>query len=123
MDARCHRNKLRLGHLAGNRFRIRIRRPAPEALTRAETILAVLQKLGVPNRFGTQRYGVLGNSHHIGRAILTGNCPVAVQEIVGDPAGDRHPDWQAAALAFRAGDLDGALCTASPTTVTRTPPA
>jgi tRNA pseudouridine13 synthase len=109
LDARLHRNKLRLGHLAGNRFRIRIHDPEPEALQRAEAILGVLEDLGVPNRFGNQRYGVLGNSHRIGRAILAGDFAAAAQEIIGDPAEIRHPDWQAAALAYRAGRLDEAL--------------
>lgn len=109
LDARCHRNKLRLGHLAGNRFLIRIRNPVPEALARAETILGVLQDLGVPNRFGNQRYGVLGNSHQIGRAILRGDYAQAVAAIIGDPAEIRHPGWQAAARAFRDGDLPGTL--------------
>jgi tRNA pseudouridine13 synthase len=52
LSAHLHRNKLRPGHLAGNRFRIRIHRPAPEGLQRAESILGVLQDIGVPNRFG-----------------------------------------------------------------------
>lgn len=105
LAARYHRNKLRLGHLAGNRFRIRIRQPDPDARTRAETILGVLQDLGVPNRFGNQRYGALGNSHRIGRAILAGDFDLAAREIIGEPAEIRHPGWQAAALAFRAGKL------------------
>lgn len=109
LSARLHRNKLRLGHLAGNRFRIRIRQPEPDALARAETILGVLEDLGVPNRFGDQRYGVLGNSHRIGRAIVAGDFSAAAREIVGDPAEILHPDWQAAAAAFRAGDLDTAM--------------
>jgi tRNA pseudouridine13 synthase len=109
LDARLHRNKLRLGHLAGNRFRIRIHRPEPDALSRAEAILGVLEDLGVPNRFGNQRYGVLGNSHRIGRAILTGDFTLAIREIIGDPEAIQHPDWQAAALAYRAGHLDTAL--------------
>ena len=109
LAARPHRNKLRLGHLAGNRFRIRIHQPEPDAPARAETILGVLANLGVPNRFGDQRYGVLGNSHRIGRAIVTGDFPAAVREIVGDPTEILHPDWQAAATAFRAGDLAAAL--------------
>lgn len=109
LAARLHRNKLRLGHLAGNRFRIRIHRPDAGALPRAEAILGVLQDLGVPNRFGDQRYGVLGNSHRVGRAILLGDFPAAIQEIVGDPATIRHPEWQAAALAYRAGNLAEAM--------------
>jgi tRNA pseudouridine13 synthase len=109
LAARCHRNKLRLGHLAGNRFRIRIHHPGADAMPRAEAILAVLQQHGVPNRYGDQRYGTTGNSHRIGRAILHDDFITAAQEIVGDPAVIRHSDWQAAALAFRSGDLDGAL--------------
>lgn len=109
LAARLHRNKLRLGHLAGNRFRIRIHNPEPEAVQRAATILGVLEDLGVPNRFGNQRYGVLGNSHRIGRAILAGDFPVAAREIIGDPAEIRHADWQAAAQAYRAGKPEEAL--------------
>jgi len=109
LDARFHRNKLRLGHLAGNRFRIRIHRPDPAALPRAEAILALLQEFGVPNRFGEQRYGAMGNSHRIGRAILADDFSTALREIVGTPAVLRHPAWQAAAAAFRGGDLAGAL--------------
>jgi tRNA pseudouridine13 synthase len=109
LAARLHRNKLRLGHLAGNRFCIRIRQVEPDARARAEAILGVLQDLGVPNRFGDQRYGVLGNSHRIGRAIVTGAFEEAVGEIIGDPAEILHADWQGAANAFRAGDLATAL--------------
>jgi tRNA pseudouridine13 synthase len=109
LAARCHRNKLRLGHLAGNRFRIRIHRPVAGAITRATAILAVLQQRGVPNRFGEQRYGGMGNSHRIGRALLRADFPAAIQEIIGAPELIRQPDWQAAAVAFRAGDLAGAL--------------
>lgn len=105
LDARCHRNKLRLGHLAGNRFNILIRDAEPDALSRAENILHVLGDIGVPNRFGNQRYGSLGNSHRIGRAILRGDFSEAINEIIGDPEEIRNSDWQAAARAFRAGDV------------------
>jgi len=109
LSARLHRNKLRLGHLAGNRFRIRVHQPVADARIRAETILGVLEDLGVPNRFGDQRYGALGNSHRIGRAIVTDDFATAAAEIVGDPALIYHPDWQAAAYAFRTGDIATAL--------------
>jgi len=109
LAADYHRNKLRLGHLAGNRFQIRIRRPEAGARSRAQAILEVLGKLGVPNRFGEQRYGVLGNSHRIGHLILKGDFPAAAAEIVGDPADITHPAWQAAADAFRKGSLERAV--------------
>ena len=56
LSAVKHRNKLRLGHLAGNRFLIRIADPLPESLSRAEKVIEVLQQQGVPNYFGAQRY-------------------------------------------------------------------
>ena len=70
LSALRHNNKLRPGHLAGNRFIIQVAAPAEDALQWAQQVLEILHKKGVPNYFGPQRYGVLGNSHLIGRAIL-----------------------------------------------------
>lgn len=108
LAARRHRNKLRLGHLAGNRFSVRLRQVADDAVDRAEAILAVLAEHGVPNRFGSQRYGVLGNSHLVGGALLRRDYEQTVRQIVGDPGMIRDPQWQAAATAFVAGDCAGA---------------
>ena len=49
LAAELHTNKLRVGHLAGNHFQIRIHKPHPESLERAEKILGVLQDLGSYN--------------------------------------------------------------------------
>lgn len=103
-----HRNKLRLGHLSGNRFRIRIRQPHPEALDRALDILQVLADLGVPNIFGEQRYGLLGNSHRIGKNILRQNWHGAIAEIIGNPETIRDPAWKQAAKLYRKGTLKDA---------------
>jgi len=65
-----HRNRLRTGHHAGNRFRIVIRHVAGHA---AETVPAVLQQLstrGVPNYFGPQRQGKAGDNYQVGAALL-----------------------------------------------------
>ncbi len=104
-----HRNKLRLGHLSGNRFRIRIRETGPNALALAQATLAELGKRGVPNSYGSQRFGVMGNSHHIGRAILKGNFDKAAQEIIGRPEQIQDPAWRSGAENFIQGDLAGAL--------------
>jgi tRNA pseudouridine13 synthase len=109
LSANLHRNKLRPGHLAGNRFRIRIHQPGPEALQHATAILEVLEGVGVPNRFGEQRYGSLGNSHRIGRAILREDYDAAIDEIIGDPAEINHPGWHQAVEAYRCGDLETAI--------------
>jgi tRNA pseudouridine13 synthase len=109
LSACLHRNKLRPGHLAGNRFRIRIHQPNPDGLQRAKAILDMLEKIGVPNRFGDQRYGALGNSHLIGRAILRDDYSGAIDEIIGDPAKIIHAGWQQAAEAYHGGDLETAI--------------
>lgn len=111
LSAKLHRNKLRPGHLAGNRFQVRIHGTVPEARQRAEDILGVLEDIGVPNRFGEQRYGSLGNSHRIGRAILRADFQEAVKEIIGDPEVIIHPGWKKAAEAFHQGDLNEAIST------------
>ena len=109
LSARYHRNKLRTGHLAGNRFLVRIRQVRENALELALDTLHILSLAGVPNRFGRQRYGSLGNSHRIGGAILRGDFAAAAAAVIGDPERIEDENWRRAAAAFAAGDLEGAL--------------
>ncbi len=104
-----HTNKLRPGHLSGNRFVIRLSGTGENAVARAAAILDVLEDLGVPNRFGRQRYGLLGNSHRIGNALLRKDYRTAITEIVGDPEQIEHPGWREAAQAFREGQTTAAI--------------
>jgi tRNA pseudouridine13 synthase len=63
-----HRNKLKGGHLAGNRFRIVVRGvERPEVMREG---LGRLQKEGLPNFFGEQRFGLGGMNAARGRKIL-----------------------------------------------------
>ncbi len=105
LSARYHRNKLRTGHLAGNRFVIRIRNVVPDALQNAQDIFHVLQITGCPNYFGEQRYGVLGNNHLVGKAILTGDFTAAIGQIIVNPSLIHNSEWQQAATAFANGDF------------------
>lgn len=69
-----HRNKLRTGHLRGNRFVIRLRRldvPLEAAYSQARACLACLQR-GMPNYFGSQRFGVHGDNAHFARQVISG---------------------------------------------------
>ncbi len=109
LSAARHNNKLRLGHLKGNRFRIRLRNVAPEALKRAEEALSVLKERGVPNYFGEQRYGSQGNSAAIGRELLKGDSEAAVRALVGNPEAVRDEQWQGAISAFQEGRFNDAL--------------
>jgi tRNA pseudouridine13 synthase len=109
LAAELHNNKLRLGHLAGNSFRIRLRQVAAEALPRAESVLAALLQRGVPNFFGSQRYGSQGNSAAVGRKLLQGDHEGAIRALIGTPEAVRDERWQQGIAAFRAGDLAAAL--------------
>lgn len=109
LDAIRHRNKLRPGHLAGNRFQIRISGPRNNSLPQAESILTKLQDKGVPNFFGVQRYGLLGNSHLIGLAILRNDFENACQLLIGNPEDIEHPGWKKGVELFHEGKLEAAV--------------
>lgn len=104
-----HTNKLKLGHLRGNRFSVVIRGVCSDAFEYADAVVAVLAERGVPNRFGYQRYGVQGNSHLIGRAMARRDWKNAVDLLIGNPETVRDEDWRAAIVAYGRGDLVEAL--------------
>ncbi len=73
--ARLHRNKLKSGHLLGNRFTIFISELSIDpqaALQRAQQIRAKIQAHGLPNFFGPQRFGRSGDNFLQGQEILQG---------------------------------------------------
>lgn len=72
LSAARHQNKLRTGHLRGNRFIITLRGVSDDAEARAR---AVLERLGwswLPNRFGPQRFGKHGDNAEQGAEVLRG---------------------------------------------------
>ncbi len=85
LEATRHGNKLRIGHLKGNRFQIRVRSTAPERLPEVENALAELARRGVPNYFGVQRFGYRGDTWRIGRALVCGAPDEALDLILGQP--------------------------------------
>lgn len=73
--ARFHRNKLRPGHLLGNRFTITVNElslPADEIDRRIAAIIARLKTTGAPNYFGPQRFGIDGQNVQKGMELLLG---------------------------------------------------
>ena len=70
LDARWHKNKLKTGHLRGNRFTIVVRDVSDPAAA-----LAAFERVareGVPNAFGPQRFGRGGANLERARAWLSG---------------------------------------------------
>lgn len=69
-----HNNKLRPGHLKGNRFRILIRDVANDALERVQPIMELIRREGLPNYYGEQRFGHFNETVDLGWAILRGEA-------------------------------------------------
>jgi tRNA pseudouridine13 synthase len=65
-----HRNRLRTGHHAGNRFRLVLRHVGAHAAESVPLILAELTRRGIPNYFGPQRQGRSGENYRVGAALL-----------------------------------------------------
>jgi tRNA pseudouridine13 synthase len=72
LDARRHGNKLRTGHLHGNRFEIVL--GGAEAIDEARLAerLQLLARDGLINRYGDQRFGAAGDNAAHGLALLRG---------------------------------------------------
>lgn len=109
LSAKRHGNKLRLGHLSGNSFRIRLREVSAAAAQLAVNCLAIIQQRGLPNYFGSQRYGVRGNSGQAGLKLLGGDFAGAVTAIIGSPDEISDARWRSALQAYADGNAAAAL--------------
>ncbi|MGH7244355.1 MAG: tRNA pseudouridine(13) synthase TruD [Phycisphaerales bacterium] len=103
-----HTNKIRLGHLTGNRFSIRIREVGVGRIRAAKACLDRLVQFGVPNRFGPQRFGRALNNHLVGRAILCANFNDAIRLILAPEHATTEAHAKAGAF-FLEGRYDEAL--------------
>jgi tRNA pseudouridine13 synthase len=72
LSATRHRNKLRPGHLVGNRFEVRVRTEDADAFEGASRIAERVRREGVPNRYGDQRFGIGDETLQWGRDLLSG---------------------------------------------------
>lgn len=80
-----HNNKLKAGHLKGNRFRLKLRNVDEARWEDFRRMLDFIAHKGVPNYFGAQRFGMRGDTWKIGRAILENNERLAAGLIAGLP--------------------------------------
>jgi tRNA pseudouridine13 synthase len=86
-----HANKLRLGHLVGNRFIVRVRNIKADTLQGIQEKLKELHTIGLPNFFGPQRFGNFGNNHALGKALVLEEWDkLAALLLAGDK---RHHDF------------------------------
>lgn len=65
-----HRNKLRPGHLHGNRFKLIIRAAKPGWQDRLRALVLRLKTMGMPNAYGAQRFGRNRQTLSLGFSLL-----------------------------------------------------
>jgi tRNA pseudouridine13 synthase len=71
-----HNNKIRIGHLKGNRFFVRLKRINSTNNRKIESVLKHIAINGIPNYFGHQRFGNDGNNHLKALDILSGKLKI-----------------------------------------------
>jgi len=69
-----HNNKIRIGHLKGNRFYIKLKKVNPTSAQKIDEVLKNISKFGMPNFFGYQRFGNDGNNHILGEKLAKGDA-------------------------------------------------
>ena len=69
LDSTLHSNKLRLGHLKGNRFFVRTKKLNPTNAKKLESTFSHIAQNGFPNFFGFQRFGINGDNYLLGLSL------------------------------------------------------
>jgi tRNA pseudouridine13 synthase len=91
-----HTNKLKPGHLHGNRFRILVRGADPAGAERLPPILERIETEGLPNFYGAQRFGTGGETALLGFSLLRKERP---PETAGRKPNPRSPFLRKLALS------------------------
>ncbi len=76
LEKTYHNNKIRVGHLKGNKFFIRLKRVFPMDAVKLEEALGKIATFGMPNYFGPQRFGIDGDNYLKGKNIIDGKLKV-----------------------------------------------
>jgi len=73
LEKTYHNNKIRVGHLKGNKFFIRLKRVQELHKRILEDVLEQIAIYGMPNYFGFQRFGIDGDNYLKGKEICDGS--------------------------------------------------
>ncbi|WP_027327532.1 tRNA pseudouridine(13) synthase TruD [Helicobacter pametensis] len=76
-----HHNKIRIGHLKGNAFFIRLKKVMPHDLCKLESIMQKISIEGIPNYFGFQRFGKFGDNFLEGKQIIDGSKKIRDRQL------------------------------------------
>ena len=72
LETTYHNNKIKVGHLKGNKFFIRLKRVGAIEKRKIEEALGAIVTNGIPNYFGFQRFGIEGDNYKKGKDIIDG---------------------------------------------------
>lgn len=72
LEKTYHNNKIKIGHLKGNKFFVRLKRVGLLECKKIEEALEKIVTFGMPNYFGFQRFGIEGNNYLKGKDIIEG---------------------------------------------------
>lgn len=104
-----HTNKLKRGHLRGNRFLIKLRQVEPTDAVKAKAVMDRLVESSCPSFVGEQRFGYRMDSHLLGRSLLLGDWQGFLDQLLGRPQPDELERNQEARLAYERGAYGRAL--------------
>ena len=76
LDITRHNNKIRVGHLKGNYFKIRLKKVLGVQKDKLDSTLKWIDSNGAPNYFGEQRFGVENRNFEDGKKIVEGKLKV-----------------------------------------------
>ncbi len=110
LSAACHPHGLKIGHLKGNRFTIRIRDVDLAHEAAARRALEHMAAHGMPNPYGGQRFGTKGDGHLLGRALVTHDHAGFLDTLLGQPSPlEQDVRVQGARVAWERGAPEEAL--------------
>ncbi|WP_104721188.1 tRNA pseudouridine(13) synthase TruD [Helicobacter mesocricetorum] len=72
LETTKHSNKIKIGHLKGNRFFIRIKKLNPLNSTKISEVISQIKTYGIPNYFSYQRFGRDLDNYLLGESIVEG---------------------------------------------------
>lgn len=70
LEKTYHKNKIKLGHLIGNTFFIRLKKVLPTDKLKLDQAVKRIKKEGTPNFFGYQRFGNDRDNHIQGKKVV-----------------------------------------------------
>jgi len=76
LDSYLHNNKIRVGHLKGNKFWLRFKKVLGTQKEIIEGVLEWIEQNGMPNYFGMQRFGNSGTNYLEGKALVKGKLKI-----------------------------------------------